>query len=143
MGAPRHSRWQPRQGARYDVAPMGRTFASARILTAVLLLAACKKAPLPADQAASSCPTCVVATDHGFVPSRVIVPKGAPGSTVALTFTRETDDTCALDIVFPELGIKKALPLKQAVTVEVPSGDARTLGFQCGMAMYKSSVIVQ
>ena len=122
---------------------MGRILAAAPVLTAVLLLSACKKAPVPAEQAASTCPTCVVATDHGFVPSRVNVPKGAPGSTVALTFTRETEDTCALDVVFPELGIKKALPLKQAITVEVPSGEARTLVFQCGMAMYKSAVVVQ
>jgi plastocyanin domain-containing protein len=106
-----------------------------------LSTAACKKAP-PAE-GAPACPTCVRATDHGFVPSRVEVAKGGSGSKVTLTFTRETDDTCALDVVFPDLGIKKPLPLNAPVAVEVPTDDARTLTFQCGMAMYKSAVVVQ
>ncbi len=110
-------------------------------LVASLAASGCKKAPEPSS--ASACPTCVTATDHGFVPAHLEVAKGAPGSKVALTFTRETDDTCALDVVFPELDIKKPLPLKVPVTVEVPADEARTLTFQCGMAMYKSSVVVR
>jgi plastocyanin domain-containing protein len=104
-------------------------------------LTGCKKAP-PAE-AAPACPTCVRATDHGFVPSHVTLAKGAAGSKATLTFTRETEDTCALDVVFPELDVKKPLPLNVPVTVEVPTDEARTLTFQCGMAMYKSSVVVQ
>jgi plastocyanin domain-containing protein len=106
-----------------------------------LALAGCKKAPPP--EAASACPTCVRATEHGFVPSHVTLAKGAPGSKATLTFTRETEDTCALDVVFPELELKKPLPLNAPVTVDVPTDEARTLTFQCGMAMYKSSVVVQ
>jgi plastocyanin domain-containing protein len=105
------------------------------------LAGACKKSPEPAK--APACATCVSATEHGFVPSHLDLAKGAPGAKVALTFTRETDDTCALDVVFPELEIKKPLPLKVPVTVELPVDEARTLTFQCGMAMYKSSVVVR
>ncbi len=114
----------------------------AMTLAAVSLVAVgCKRSPEPA--LVSSCATCVTATEHGFVPAHLEVAKGAPGSKVSLTFTRDTEDTCALDVVFPELAIKKPLPLKVPVTVEVPTDEARTLTFQCGMAMYKSSVVVR
>ena len=45
--------------------------------------------------------------------------------------------------MFPELSIKKDLPLKTAVSIVVPTGEARTLTFQCGMGMYKSKVLVK
>jgi plastocyanin domain-containing protein len=82
----------------------------------------------------------VTADDHGFTPSSVEVKKGAP---VELVFTRTTEDTCATEVVFPELSVKKELPLKTPVSITVPTGEARTLAFQCGMGMYKSKVVVK
>ncbi len=107
-------------------------------LVALLGAMSCgKKSPAP-----DRCPTCVVADEHGFTPSSLTLPKGAVGSKATLTFTRTSDETCARDIVFPDLSIKKPLPLNTPVLVEVPTDAAKTLTFQCGMAMYKSSVVV-
>ncbi len=103
---------------------------------------ACKK-KAPAAESPAPCATCVIVTDHGFNPSLVTLRAGLPGAKTTLTFTRETEDTCALDIVFPELHVKKPLPLNQAVSVELPTDEAHTFVFQCGMGMYKSSVVVR
>jgi plastocyanin domain-containing protein len=84
--------------------------------------------------------TKVVVDGKGFTPSEVKVDKGKPAS---LVFVRTTDSTCAKQVVFPELKLEKELPLNTPVKVDVPTTEARTLTFQCGMAMYKSSVLVQ
>jgi plastocyanin domain-containing protein len=84
--------------------------------------------------------TKVIVDDKGFTPSHVEVQKGKPAS---LVFVRTTEDTCAKEVVFPELKLEKELPLRTAVNIDIPTGDARTLTFQCGMAMYKSAVVIQ
>jgi plastocyanin domain-containing protein len=82
----------------------------------------------------------VKVTDKGFEPPTVTLAKG---SGVTLVFTRTTDATCAKEVAFPELKLKKELPLNTPVTIAVPTDAARTLAFTCGMGMYKSSVVVQ
>jgi len=82
----------------------------------------------------------VTADERGFTPAAI---ETRAGSKLTLRFTRTTDNTCADKVVFPEAGISKDLPLKQAVDVEVPTTSAKTLGFQCGMGMFKSAVIVR
>ena len=77
---------------------------------------------------------------HGFSPNSVDVKKG---ERAQLVFTRTTDDTCAKEVVFPEINVTKELPLNKPVAVLVPTDAARTLTFQCGMAMYKSKVVIQ
>ncbi len=94
-----------------------------------------------AASAATSGTTVAVRVDgDGFTPSSATFKKGEHAQ---LVFTRTSDKTCAKEVVFPELNVKKALPLNEAVAIDVPTADARTLTFQCGMGMYKSSVTIR
>jgi len=85
----------------------------------------------------------VTAGEHGFSPASLAIAKGAPGSLATVSFVRTTDQTCATEVVFPDLDLKKTLPLNQPVAVNVPSDSARTLTFQCGMGMYKGALLVK
>ena len=118
---------------------MKRSLFVACMLLGSLSVSACSKTGTESVKVAEG-KVSVTADDHGFTPSSVEVKKGAP---VELVFTRTTDDTCATEVVFPELSVKKELPLKTPVSVTVPTGEARTLAFQCGMGMYKSKVVVK
>ena len=96
-----------------------------------------KKAPPPAAASKDAIP--ITVDGDGFKPSAVKFKKGAPAT---LIFTRTTDDTCATEVVFPQLDIKKELPKNTPVTITIPTDKEQTLTFQCGMGMYKSSVVV-
>ena len=122
------------------------SLAKIAIPVVALLAAACNKsasasdAPTTSDDATKA-PSVVAVTvgSDGFQPSTV---SAAKGQKLTLTFTRRTDSTCAKAVSFPELGIRKDLPLNQPVSIEIPTSEARKLTFQCGMGMYKSSVVI-
>jgi plastocyanin domain-containing protein len=82
----------------------------------------------------------VTVTDDGFSPSEVKVSKGEP---LMLMFKRTGEKTCATAVEFPELKMKKELPLNETVSVDIPTDESRTLTFQCGMGMFKSKIVVQ
>jgi plastocyanin domain-containing protein len=114
-------------------------------LVLTLALAACSKS----DAAATTSGTvgangqrqvAVTANEKGFTPTSVEVKKG---EATTLVFKRTSDETCAREVVFPELKMTKELPLNQAVAIDLPVGEPRTLTFQCGMAMFKGKVVVQ
>jgi plastocyanin domain-containing protein len=115
-------------------------------LLAAMLSAACDKKSQPTEESpvgASASGVSVTVGEHGFTPASVTLPKGPSGTTSPVTFLRTTDQTCAKEVVFPDLGIKKDLPLRAPVTVDIPADAARTLTFQCGMAMYKGALVVR
>lgn len=82
----------------------------------------------------------IAVTDTGFVPASITVPAGKP---VTLVVTRNTDETCAKEIVFPDQGIRKALPLNQAVEITLPASPKREIDYKCGMDMVYGKVVVQ
>lgn len=106
------------------------------VLVLVPRILACKGEP-PKPAGSGEIP--ITADEKGFTPSSVTVQKG---SKATLVFTRTSDKTCADKVVFPELKIEKDLPMNTPVKIDVPTDKEQKLTFQCGMAMYKSSVVV-
>lgn len=120
---------------------MKTALALALLLTAV----ACNKSekpsasgPAPAGPASGTID--VKADENGFTPSTITLKKG---EAATLRFKRTTDETCADKVVFPDLKLTKDLPLNQPVEVAIDTKEPKTLGFECGMGMYKSKVVIQ
>jgi plastocyanin domain-containing protein len=111
--------------------------AAVAMVAALSLSLGCKRSA-PAPVVAGRIGVDVAAA--GFNPSQIGVGRGVP---LTLEFRRTSRDTCATKVVFPELHLERELPLNESVAIEIPTEQARTLTFQCGMGMYKSSVVVQ
>jgi RND family efflux transporter MFP subunit len=82
----------------------------------------------------------VVVTELGYEPARLTLRAGTP---VRLTFVRTTDKTCATEVVFPSLNIRRPLPLNQPVAVEFTPKVSGEIGFVCGMNMLRGTVVIQ
>ena len=78
-------------------------------------------------------------TEDGFVPRRAVVPAGKP---VTLVVTRDTDETCAKEIVVGS-DAPVSLPLHQAVRIPIEAGVHDSLNYTCGMEMYSGVVVAK
>ena len=76
-------------------------------------------------------------TERGFEPARATVPRG---QAFTLVVTRKTDQICAREILIPALNEHRALPLNQAVRIQVPNGVADTLNYVCQMHMIGGTI---
>jgi RND family efflux transporter MFP subunit len=81
----------------------------------------------------------IVVTEKGFEPGQVSVRAGV---AARITFVRTTDKTCATEVVFPSLNIKRALPLNEPVVIEFTPAKTGDIAFACGMNMLKGVVVV-
>lgn len=82
----------------------------------------------------------VAVTQQGFVPMEI---PAKVGQAITLVVTRTTDLTCAKQIEFAGLGVRKDLPLNQAVELTVTPTKAGDLRFACGMDMVGGKLVVQ
>jgi plastocyanin domain-containing protein len=108
------------------------------VLGVALLAAGCSRATQTAGD--STARVAIAVTDSGFVPASVAV---RAGKVVTLVVTRETDQTCAREIVLAEQGIRKELPLGKPVEITfTPSGKGE-VPYTCGMNMVSGRLIVE
>ena len=75
-------------------------------------------------------------------PADVAVPAGKP---VTLVFHRETDETCAKEVVLELDGkkLEKELPLHEQVEIAATFPKAGKLTYACGMDMVHGTITVQ
>lgn len=77
--------------------------------------------------------------EEAFEPAKVSLRAGTPAR---ITFVRTADKTCATEVVFPSLNIKRALPLNQPVEIEFTPAKSGEIAFTCGVNMFRGAVIV-
>ena len=106
---------------------------------AVIFAAGCSNAGQQAGRGSEN-RFSIAVTDTGFTPGTITIPAGKP---VTLVVTRKTDATCAKEIVFEKQGIRKDLPLNQAVEVVLPPSAKGEVSYKCGMDMLGGKVVVQ
>ncbi|HEY8430901.1 MAG TPA: cupredoxin domain-containing protein [Sandaracinaceae bacterium] len=77
---------------------------------------------------------------RGYEPSEITAPAGQP---VRLVFTRTTDEGCGQQLVFPELDIRRDLPLDEPVAVDLTMPASGRVRFTCGMDMYEGALVAR
>lgn len=110
------------------------------LVAAVVLLASAAPVLAKESAAATVHRVAITVTDKGFQPERIVVKKGDP---LELVVTRKTDDTCAKKIMIPDLKVKVALPLNEAVTLRLTPTKAGELKYVCGMDMVTGMLVVE
>lgn len=93
----------------------------------------------PREGSAAASSARIVVTEQGFEPAKVALRADGPAR---LTFVRTTEKTCATEVVFPALNIRRALPLNQPVTIEFTPTTTGEVAFACGMNMLKGAVVL-
>lgn len=116
-----------------------------KVVIAALALAfivSCQQTERPAArQVVAMAQESTIDVGSEFSPASVTLPQGQP---IRLKFRRGNQPTCADEVVFTDLGIRKKLPKNETTLVELPAQSAaRTLNFTCGMNMMKGSVVIQ
>src|SRR5437588_11746982 len=82
----------------------------------------------------------VTISERGYQPVALRLRKGIPAR---VTFLRTTDATCVKEIVLPDFGIRRTLPLNQSVVVTFTPTKRGTFTFVCGMNMMSGQLIIQ
>jgi plastocyanin domain-containing protein len=93
----------------------------------------------PVKEAAPDNRVELAVTELGFEPSPVRV---RAGKLVTLVVTRQTDNTCATELVVPDAGLKVALPLHVPVTVSFLPPKSGTVRYGCGVQGMVSGVLL-
>jgi plastocyanin domain-containing protein len=79
-------------------------------------------------------------TPKGYQPSNFKLRRGVKAR---VTFLRTTDATCVKEIVLPDFGIRRTLPLNRPVVVTFTPTRKGSFTFVCGMNMMSGQMIVQ
>jgi plastocyanin domain-containing protein len=82
----------------------------------------------------------VVITEQGYSRSSIVLRRGVP---TRLTFLRQTDATCATEVMIPAYGISRSLPLNTPIAVSFTPKRSGEFNFTCGMNMMRGKLVVQ
>src|SRR5262249_38537475 len=81
----------------------------------------------------------VILGAEGYQPASFNLRQGVPAR---IEFVRQVEGGCGEEIVIPEYGVKRELPLNKSVVVEFTPDKAGEYVFTCGMNMLRGKMIV-
>lgn len=84
--------------------------------------------------------TATIVVNGGYSPSTVILKKGIPAQ---VNFDMHDSTACLSHVVFEQLGVNKDLTKQKITTINIPTDNAQTFNFACGMDMFHGKVIVK
>lgn len=114
---------------------------SSRNVTAALALMCVACTPAASeDHAAHGRAVAIEVGARGYTPAEVTA---SPGEELHLVFRRTSDEGCGQQLVFPDLDIRRDLPLDEQVAVDITMPASGALQFTCGMAMYRGAIVVR
>lgn len=79
-----------------------------------------------------------ITVNGGYNPATITVPKG---ENITINFRREDPSPCLEEVVLPDFGIRKYLPLGETVSIEIKAQSPGEFQFACGMNMYHGKII--
>lgn len=82
----------------------------------------------------------VEVTASGYDPESVNAEVGKP---LTITFIRVSEEGCGAEIVVPDFGINKPLPLNKPIEVTITPTKSGEIRFTCGMDMFRGKVVVR
>ncbi len=80
-----------------------------------------------------------IVVDGGYSPEVISVKKSQP---VTLNFYRKDPSSCLAEVILPDFGVRRELPLNQMTSVEIRPEQAGEYAFSCGMRMYHGKIKV-
>ncbi|MEO1333357.1 MAG: cupredoxin domain-containing protein [Myxococcota bacterium] len=92
----------------------------------------------PSVQTDSAAEHRIVVDKNGYVPASV---PASAGEILTLEFVRTSDEGCGQEVVFPEHGIRRRLPLNETVSITLTPKSGESIMFTCGMGMYRGVVV--
>ena len=92
----------------------------------------------PVARAATQDVTVVV--KGGYSPDLIVARRGVP---LHLVFDRRESSPCSDEIVFPDFGVRRALPAFAKTEVEIVPDRAGEFEFTCGMNMLHGKLLVE
>ena len=81
-----------------------------------------------------------VVVKGGYSPDLIVARRGAP---LRLVFDRREASPCSDEIVFPDFGIRRALPAFAKTELEIVPERTGEFEFTCGMNMLHGKILVE
>lgn len=88
----------------------------------------------------NSSDTIDITVSGGYSPSKIFLQKG---KKTTINFLRTDPSSCLEEVVVSDFKIRKFLPLKQKVSIEITSQKSGEFPFSCGMGMYSGKIVVR